>query len=217
MLLCTCLEILTTWMNVSASSESRKGAPRSLTSGQPSRRRLIRNPSVPRHMHGSGESWVVCRGCQTRLDLLVLVGLPSTGQASPKPGHEKALRMVLRYLITDMKVGQRFPTEGELSDYAETLLSYTDAGFAPMRSTNRRSVSCVSWCAVESVQPASGIGDLEFVRGRAFRRPGRHPGRTWFVQDCLSGPQGVRSCASHLPLFGMAHRFPEWEDDPRGF
>ena len=84
-------------------------------------------------------SWM----CQTRLDLLVLVGLLSTGQASPKPGHEKALRMVLRYLITDMKVGQRFPTEGELPDYAETLLVYTDAGFAPMGSTNRRSITGV--------------------------------------------------------------------------
>ena len=51
--------------------------------------------------------------------------------------------MVLRYLITDMKVGQRFPTEGELPDYAETLLVYTDAGFAPMRSTNRRSITGV--------------------------------------------------------------------------
>ena len=84
-------------------------------------------------------SWM----CQTRLDLLVLVGLLSTGQASPKPGHEKALRMVLRYLITDMKVGPRFPTEGELPDYAETLLVYTDAGFAPMRSMNRRSITGV--------------------------------------------------------------------------
>ena len=81
--------------------------------------------------------------CQTRLDLLVLVGLLSTGQASPKPGHEKALRMVLRYLIIDMKVRQRFPTEGELPDYAETLLVYTDAGFAPMWSTNRRSITGV--------------------------------------------------------------------------
>ena len=84
-------------------------------------------------------SWM----CQTRLDLLALVGLLSTGQASPKPGHEKALRMVLRYLITDMKVGQRFPTECELPDYAETLLVYTDAGFVPMRSTNRRSITGV--------------------------------------------------------------------------
>ena len=132
MLLCICLLTLTTWMNVSVSSESRKGAPRSLTSGQPSRRRLIRNPSVPRRMHRR----LVGR-------LLILVGLLSMGQASPKPGHEKALRMVLRYLITDMKVGQRFPTEGELPDYAETLLVYTDAGFAPMRSTNRRSITGV--------------------------------------------------------------------------
>ena len=113
------------WVNVSVSSESRKGAPRSLTSGQPSRRRLIRNLSVPRHMHGSGESWVVCRGCAKPGWICC-----SPGQASPKPGHEKALRMVLRCLITDMKVGQRFPTEGELSDDAETLLVHTDAGFA---------------------------------------------------------------------------------------
>ena len=41
-------------------------------------------------------SWM----CQTRLDLLVLVGLLSTGQASPKPGHEKALRMLPRGVRT---------------------------------------------------------------------------------------------------------------------
>ena len=42
-----------------------------------------------------------------------------------------------------MKVGQRFPTESELPDYAEMLLVFTDAGFAPMRSTNRRSITGV--------------------------------------------------------------------------
>ena len=35
------------------------------------------------------------------------------------------------------------PIEGELPDYAETLMVYTDAGFAPMRSTNRRSITGV--------------------------------------------------------------------------
>ena len=152
---------------------------------------------------------------------MVLVGLLSTGQASPKPGHEKALRMVLRYLITDMKVGQRFPTEGELPDYAETLLVYTDAGFAPMRSTNRRSITgvCLVYRGVllKAFSRHQGSVTLSSCEAELSRRPGRYPGRTWFVQDCLSGPQGVRSCASHLPLFGMAHRFPEWEDDPRGF
>ena len=120
-------------------------------------------------------SWM----CQTRLDLLILVGLLSTGQASPKPGHEKALRMVLRYLITDMKVGQRFPTEGDSPTRREAvglhrcgLCSHEE--YEP--SQHHRCVPCVPWCTAESVQPASGIGDLEFVRGRTFRRPGRHPG-----------------------------------------
>ena len=132
-------------------------------------------------------SWM----CQTRLDLLVLVGLLSTGQASPKPGHEKALRMVLRYLITDMKVGQRFPTEGELPDYAETLLVYTDAGFAPTRSTNRRSITGV--CLV--------------YRGVLLKAFSRHQGSVT-LSSCASQsfPQARKASRKGLVCPGLSFR-----------
>ena len=49
--------------------------------------------------------------CQTRQDLLILVSMLGTGQAQPFETHEKCLRAVLRYLMTDMDVALRFPSE----------------------------------------------------------------------------------------------------------
>ena len=43
---------------------------------------------------------------QTRMDLLHYTSLLASGQAEPKPGHEKALRQVLRFVVTDNHVGQ---------------------------------------------------------------------------------------------------------------
>ena len=49
--------------------------------------------------------------CQTRQDLLILVSMLGTGQTQPFESHEKCLRAVLKYLITDMDVALRFPSE----------------------------------------------------------------------------------------------------------
>ena len=78
--------------------------------------------------------------CQTRQDL-ILVSMLGTGQAQPFETHEKCLRAVLRYLMTDMDVALRFPSEELALPDVKGLEVYTDAGFAPMKSTGRRSVS----------------------------------------------------------------------------
>ena len=76
--------------------------------------------------------------CQTRQDLLILVSMLGTGQAQPFETHEKCLRAVLRYLMTDMDVALRFPSEELALPDVKGLEVYTDAGFAPMKSTGRR-------------------------------------------------------------------------------
>ena len=65
------------------------------------------------------------------------------GQPEPKPGHEKALRQVLRFVVTDNHVGQHFPTEDRQSHLlmGSQVIVYTDASFAPMRILQRRSIS----------------------------------------------------------------------------
>ena len=80
---------------------------------------------------------------QTRMDLLHYTSLLASGQSEPRPGHEKALRQVLRFVAADSRVGQHFP----ISDSAENHLNekevivYSDAAFAPMRAFERRSIS----------------------------------------------------------------------------
>ena len=80
---------------------------------------------------------------QTRMDLLHYTSLLASGQSEPKPGHEKALRQVLRFVATDIHVGQHFPTEDRQTHLlmGSQVLVYTDAAFAPMRVFERRSIS----------------------------------------------------------------------------
>ena len=80
---------------------------------------------------------------QTRMDLLHYTSLLASGQAEPKPGHEKALRQVLRFVVTDNHVGQHFPTEDRQTHLlmGSQVIVYTDASFAPMRVLQRRSIS----------------------------------------------------------------------------
>ena len=80
---------------------------------------------------------------QTRMDLLHYTSLLASGQSEPKPGHEKALRQVLRFVATDSQVGQHFPTEDRQTHLlmGSQVIVYTDAAFAPMRVMERRSVS----------------------------------------------------------------------------
>ena len=43
------------------------------------------------------------------MDLLRYTSLLASGQSEPRPGHEKALRQVLRFVVADSRVGQYFP------------------------------------------------------------------------------------------------------------
>ena len=134
--------------------------------------------------------------CQTRQDLLILVSMLGTGQAQPFETHEKCLRAVLRYLMSDMDVAWRFPSEELALPDVKGLEVYTDAGFAPMKSTGRRSVSgtcfifqqclmkcfsrhqsavTLSSCEAELVALQSGVQEgigllrtLGFVLGRLY-------------------------------------------------
>ena len=119
-----------------------------------------------------------------------------TGQAQPFETHEKSLRAVLRYLMTDMDVALRFPSEELALPDVKGLEVYIDAGFAPMKSTGRRSVSgtclvfqqclmkcfsrhqssvTLSSCEAELVALQSGVQEgigllrtLGFVLGRLY-------------------------------------------------
>ena len=134
--------------------------------------------------------------CQTHQDLLILVSMLGTGQAQPFETHEKCLRAVLMYLMTDMDVALRFPSEELVLPDVKGLEVYTDAGFAPMKSTGRRSVSgtcfifqqcsmkcfsrhqsavTLSSCEAELVALQSGVQEgigllrtLGFVLGRLY-------------------------------------------------
>ena len=77
------------------------------------------------------------------MDLLHYASLLASGQSEPKPGHEKALRQVLRFVATDSHVGQHFPTEDRQTHLlmGSQVIVYTDAAFAPMRAFERRSIS----------------------------------------------------------------------------
>ena len=87
--------------------------------------------------------------------------LLASGQVSPKQGHEKALRALLRYLNSDMNVAQAFPAGDDPDPFGESfevlsgkLVVYSDAAFAPMRALQRRSISgCVimySGCLIKA-------------------------------------------------------------------
>ena len=80
---------------------------------------------------------------QTRMDLLHYTSLLASGQSEPRPGHEKALRQVLRFVAADSRVGQHFPiSDGEEHHLNEKeVIVYSDAAFAPMRVFERRSIS----------------------------------------------------------------------------
>ena len=80
---------------------------------------------------------------QTRVDLLHYTSLLASGQSEPRPGHEKALRQVLRFVAADSRVGQHFPIadseENHLNE--KDVIVHSDAAFAPMRAFERRSTS----------------------------------------------------------------------------
>ena len=80
---------------------------------------------------------------QTRQDLKHFIALLGTVQAAPTQCAEKALRSLLRYLVTDQQISLRIPSEnvdGFGSEEMKEVWSYTDASHAPS-SRNRRGVS----------------------------------------------------------------------------
>lgn len=85
---------------------------------------------------------------QTREDICAWIGMLATQQAKPTEGTERALRMVLRYLMSDSSVVLRMPANSEalkmevgVFDVDYHLVGYSDASHAPLRSTGRRRVS----------------------------------------------------------------------------
>ena len=80
---------------------------------------------------------------QTRMDLLHHTSLLASGQSEPRPGHEKALRQVLRFVAADCRVGQHFPISDSEENHLneKDVIVYSDAAFAPMRAFERRSIS----------------------------------------------------------------------------
>ena len=78
---------------------------------------------------------------QTRQDLKHFIALLGTVQAEPTQAAEKALRSLLRFLVTDDSVSLRLPSEHGLgSKVFREVVAYTDASHAPS-TRNRRGVS----------------------------------------------------------------------------
>ena len=77
------------------------------------------------------------------MDLLHYTSLLASGQSEPRPGHEKALRQVLRFVAADSRVGQHFPISDSEENHLneKDVIVYSDAAFAPMRVFERRSIS----------------------------------------------------------------------------
>ena len=63
------------------------------------------------------------------MDLLHYTSLLASGQSEPRPGHEKALRQVLRFVAADSRVGQHFPiSDGEEHHLNEKeVIVYSDS------------------------------------------------------------------------------------------
>ena len=85
---------------------------------------------------------------QTRQDIRAWVAMLATQQAKPTEGTEKALRAILRFLMSDGNIVLRMPSNSEalkmekgVFDLDYHLVGYSDASHAPLRSTGRRGVS----------------------------------------------------------------------------
>ena len=74
-----------------------------------------------------------------RGDLAIFIMLLSTGQSAPLNKHERALRAVLRFLLSCEHLALRYPSSEQ--DVNIPVAAYTDASWAPMEYLKRRSVS----------------------------------------------------------------------------
>ena len=85
-------------------------------------------------------SWL----CQSRSDLLIYSMLLATGMAKPLVRHEKCMRSVLRWLLTQRRVQQVFPTPSPILDVESAgcnLIGFCDASWAPLLCLKRRSIT----------------------------------------------------------------------------
>ena len=81
-----------------------------------------------------------------RPDLAIGLSLVSTGQATPQVRHSRALKGLLKYVAGTIAFMQRFPIKEshlylERAEQLSTLVCYSDASYAPMRTLQRRSIS----------------------------------------------------------------------------
>ena len=81
---------------------------------------------------------------QTRQDLVIYLSLLSLGMARPLQKHEKAMRMLLRFLFNQQSMIQSYPAKEQLDNMhvdEYRLLGYTDSSWAPLEILRRRSIS----------------------------------------------------------------------------
>jgi len=82
---------------------------------------------------------------QTRGDLRAWIGTLAIQQSRPNQYTEHAMRMLLRYLVGDMNVAVRFPSDSQLlvSEVFQGphIVAFSDASHAPLRTTGRRGIS----------------------------------------------------------------------------
>ena len=83
-----------------------------------------------------------------RPDIAVALSMVSCGQAEPQQRHEKAAKALLKYCLGTVSFAQRFPVLVDeeylfhAGDHAfSSLVTFSDASYAPMRSMQRKSVS----------------------------------------------------------------------------
>ena len=86
-------------------------------------------------------SWLA----QTRQDLRAFVGYLATQQSKPTGNTEDAMRALLRYLKSDMRIALRLPCNSEILEakgvQGPHLVAFSDASHAPLKTTGRRGVT----------------------------------------------------------------------------
>ena len=83
-----------------------------------------------------------------RPDINVALSMVSCGQSEPQQRHEKAAKALLKYCLDTIAFAQRFPVLSDeeylfhAGEHAfSSLVTFSDASYAPMRSISRKSVS----------------------------------------------------------------------------
>ena len=82
---------------------------------------------------------------QKRQDLRACIGYLATQQSKPTARTEDAMRALLRYLKSDMRVAIKLPCNCGILQFkvfqGPHLIAFSDASHAPLRTTGRRGVT----------------------------------------------------------------------------